>query len=166
VVDAGLDYTHQDMTLSEDGRENAKWTESSIQPELDETEVNDTWYSDKLPSGYDWAAMNDDVIPKSDSHGMHVAGIVGANGDEGDGGVIGVAPDVQLLAEKVFSDNDGSAYEDDIIAGIEHAVELKADVINLSLGSDAGFVRSEEHTSELQSRFDLVCRLLLEKKNI
>src|SRR5699024_12802264 len=27
-------------------------------------------------------------------------------------------------------------------------------------------VRSEEHTSELQSRFDLVCRLLLEKKNI
>src|SRR5437868_11993062 len=27
------------------------------------------------------------------------------------------------------------------------------------------FDRSEEHTSELQSRFDLVCRLLLEKKN-
>src|SRR5207249_12213017 len=26
------------------------------------------------------------------------------------------------------------------------------------------FLRSEEHTSELQSRFDLVCRLLLEKK--
>src|SRR5699024_12121079 len=26
------------------------------------------------------------------------------------------------------------------------------------------FMRSEEHTSELQSRFDLVCRLLLEKK--
>src|SRR5437868_12357729 len=28
-----------------------------------------------------------------------------------------------------------------------------------------GTVRSEEHTSELQSRFDLVCRLLLEKKH-
>src|SRR5699024_11220495 len=27
-----------------------------------------------------------------------------------------------------------------------------------------GKTRSEEHTSELQSRFDLVCRLLLEKK--
>src|SRR5699024_12794212 len=26
-------------------------------------------------------------------------------------------------------------------------------------------LRSEEHTSELQSRFDLVCRLLLEKEN-
>src|SRR5699024_12534244 len=29
---------------------------------------------------------------------------------------------------------------------------------------DKAIVRSEEHTSELQSRFDLVCRLLLEKK--
>src|SRR5699024_11499457 len=29
----------------------------------------------------------------------------------------------------------------------------------------SGWHRSEEHTSELQSRFDLVCRLLLEKKN-
>src|SRR5690606_40453141 len=28
------------------------------------------------------------------------------------------------------------------------------------------FERSEEHTSELQSRENLVCRLLLEKKNI
>src|SRR5437868_10423224 len=32
------------------------------------------------------------------------------------------------------------------------------------VGDPAGEGRSEEHTSELQSRFDLVCRLLLEKK--
>src|SRR5437868_10866211 len=31
-------------------------------------------------------------------------------------------------------------------------------------GSGEEVLRSEEHTSELQSRFDLVCRLLLEKK--
>src|SRR5437868_14085441 len=31
-------------------------------------------------------------------------------------------------------------------------------------GSGPRSGRSEEHTSELQSRFDLVCRLLLEKK--
>src|SRR5207249_5681503 len=30
----------------------------------------------------------------------------------------------------------------------------------------SGIHRSEEHTSELQSRFDLVCRLLLEKKKL
>src|SRR5207249_8811133 len=32
------------------------------------------------------------------------------------------------------------------------------------LGESGVIPRSEEHTSELQSRFDLVCRLLLEKK--
>src|SRR5688572_32719800 len=32
------------------------------------------------------------------------------------------------------------------------------------LGAPAGFERSEEHTSELQSQSNLVCRLLLEKK--
>src|SRR2546429_10025026 len=31
---------------------------------------------------------------------------------------------------------------------------------------DAPYARSEEHTSELQSRLHLVCRLLLEKKKI
>src|SRR2546430_4807422 len=34
----------------------------------------------------------------------------------------------------------------------------------LRLGVAAGTVRSEEHTSELQSQSNLVCRLLLEKK--
>src|SRR5690606_41461575 len=34
------------------------------------------------------------------------------------------------------------------------------------LDLEAHHVRSEEHTSELQSRENLVCRLLLEKKNI
>src|SRR5438874_7213480 len=34
----------------------------------------------------------------------------------------------------------------------------------LSYGELAAMFRSEEHTSELQSRRDLVCRLLLEKK--
>src|SRR5207249_5386506 len=34
-------------------------------------------------------------------------------------------------------------------------------VLGITVGSN---LRSEEHTSELQSRFDLVCRLLLEKK--
>src|SRR5437016_8135761 len=36
--------------------------------------------------------------------------------------------------------------------------------INEERGDLAGVVRSEEHTSELQSLTNLVCRLLLEKK--
>src|SRR2546429_5706940 len=36
--------------------------------------------------------------------------------------------------------------------------------VDRSVRSDRGTERSEEHTSELQSRLHLVCRLLLEKK--
>src|SRR3712207_7101793 len=41
----------------------------------------------------------------------------------------------------------------------DHAVELPIQLVQLE------HLRSEEHTSELQSRQYLVCRLLLEKKN-
>src|SRR3712207_8318888 len=41
-----------------------------------------------------------------------------------------------------------------LLGDVEHELE------------DRGSVRSEEHTSELQSRQYLVCRLLLEKKKI
>src|SRR2546422_3640535 len=37
--------------------------------------------------------------------------------------------------------------------------------LSASPSSAAALPRSEEHTSELQSRLHLVCRLLLEKKN-
>src|SRR2546430_6883764 len=36
----------------------------------------------------------------------------------------------------------------------------------MSAHDDGPHMRSEEHTSELQSQSNLVCRLLLEKKNI
>ena len=49
--------------------------------------------------------------------------------------------------------NIGAAIDADPIAARSDAVERGL------------HLRSEEHTSELQSRFDLVCRLLLEKKN-
>src|SRR5690349_23742245 len=43
--------------------------------------------------------------------------------------------------------------------------ERRATVGAGEVGLGDGEIRSEEHTSELQSRRDLVCRLLLEKKN-
>src|SRR5699024_12227357 len=43
---------------------------------------------------------------------------------------------------------------------INRRVSIHNRTVNRKLGD-----RSEEHTSELQSRFELVCRLLLEKKN-
>src|SRR5699024_11219433 len=66
----------------------------------------------------------------------------------------GVAVNVPALSDKDEED-------------LRWALRLGVDYIALSFVRDAKDitrVRSEEHTSELQSRFDLVCRLLLEKK--
>src|SRR5438067_6896981 len=47
-------------------------------------------------------------------------------------------------------------------ATLRRSAPLPATAATFTIG--ALLLRSEEHTSELQSRFDLVCRLLLEKK--
>src|SRR5699024_12519704 len=47
-----------------------------------------------------------------------------------------------------------------------HLGVVVVEVVVLVGQGDSGLDRSEEHTSELQSRFDLVCRLLLEKKTL
>src|SRR5690349_23220864 len=44
-------------------------------------------------------------------------------------------------------------------------IETSPDLISFFVTTRAFASRSEEHTSELQSRRELVCRLLLEKKN-
>src|SRR5699024_11454110 len=60
-----------------------------------------------------------------------------------------------------------NCYVTNIYRGTRFPYQLGAKKGNISSKNTTGFasLRSEEHTSELQSRFDLVCRLLLEKKN-
>src|SRR5207249_5483709 len=53
---------------------------------------------------------------------------------------------------------------DDEHPHLAHPGEAPLDVARPPRVEVAHRQRSEEHTSELQSRFDLVCRLLLEKK--
>src|SRR5699024_11672369 len=57
----------------------------------------------------------------------------------------------------------GNPYGVSVTAGSEGIVEDAEDAVKFQ--AKRTVERSEEHTSELQSRFDLVCRLLLEKKN-
>src|SRR5207248_8583751 len=50
---------------------------------------------------------------------------------------------------------------------LPHEAKRKVSILSASCFSTMNFareLRSEEHTSELQSPYDLVCRLLLEKK--
>src|SRR5438105_8308531 len=51
-----------------------------------------------------------------------------------------------------------------IVAAARAHFALPANDARLAVEIGDGAARSEEHTSELQSRVDLVCRLLLEKK--
>src|SRR5436305_3044514 len=56
-------------------------------------------------------------------------------------------------------------FRSDVVDGdIEEALDLVSVQVHRQHAFHAGQIRSEEHTSELQSRPHLVCRLLLEKK--
>src|SRR5207249_6087675 len=76
-----------------------------------------------------------------------------------DGGIIPKDAAAEIKARAAFSVERINEIE----------AEVKHDVIAFTTSvaeyvGPASRYRSEEHTSELQSRFDLVCRLLLEKK--
>src|SRR5688500_19702876 len=52
------------------------------------------------------------------------------------------------------------------LSSSQSLIGASCNILNLSLGPvDLNLLRSEEHTSELQSPCNIVCRLLLEKKN-
>lgn len=137
IIDTGIDVNHKDMNLTENSKMKIKDIKNS----------KETKFTEKVPYGRNFADNNDDVKDgKGKSmHGMHVAGIVAANGNDDEvdrlEAIKGVAPEAQLLAMKVFSNNPSArgAYDDDIIAAIEDSVEQGADIINMSLGSAAGF---------------------------
>lgn len=137
ILDDGMELTHQAFQ----GEVHApKYKKSDIEnclkhkmkniPEI--ISIDEVYHSQKIPFAYDYADGDTDVT--GGDHGVHVSGIAIANNGE----IRGVAPDAQLAFMKVFSD-DGSADEADIFAALEDSIELGVDVINMSLGSTAGF---------------------------
>src|SRR5207248_4216060 len=69
-------------------------------------------------------------------------------------------PGLTALLNTFFHAGIGDSYCG--MRGFTRALYDRLDV--RSMGMEFALERSEEHTSELQSPYDLVCRLLLEKK--
>jgi subtilisin family serine protease len=67
-------------------------------------------------------------------HGTHVCGIAAGSGAASGGKYTGVAPEASLMVAKVLK-ADGAGFTSDVMAGLEWAVDQRAHVINLSLGS-------------------------------
>src|SRR5699024_1036521 len=87
----------------------------------------------------------------------------------GDGDFFDMKGVVEEFLDKVGMDKkkdyDPKAGKNFLHPGRQALIRYEGEEIGY-LGEVHPQVRSEEHTSELQSRFDLVCRLLLEKKKI
>ncbi|GAA0336675.1 hypothetical protein GCM10008967_28760 [Bacillus carboniphilus] len=152
IIDTGIDPSHRDMVLTNPSE--AKYNETEINSLIESEELKGKFYTAKVPYGYNYMDDNNTILDLGSGasmHGMHVAGTVGANGDEENGGIKGVAPEAQLLALKVFGNNPEmpSTFSDIIIKAIDDAIKLEADVLNLSLGATAGFV--DENDPEQQA---------------
>src|SRR5699024_11227145 len=70
---------------------------------------------------------------------------------------------INLMHQQAMTDNLFYRITDEEGQVIADTTMMLGMMNRMGMHSDS---RSEEHTSELQSRFDLVCRLLLEKKNM
>ena len=84
-----------------------------------------------------WDFINNDAHANDDhQHGTHIASIIASTGD-----LQGLAPSVSLMPIKVLDANNQGT-ELDLVAGIWHAIDNGAHVINMSLSFDSSYIPS------------------------
>lgn len=169
VLDTGLDYTHSAFDVSRFTSKDPRMSRETIGAVIGETvaaqktpglTASDVYLNAKIPFAYDYADNDADVYPIASEHGTHVSGVIVGNDDV----IKGVAPNAQLVSCKVFSDRDSGARSSWILAALEDCVKLGVDVINMSLGTAAGFSREadKENTDKIydavrEAGISLVC---------
>ena len=105
----------------------------------------------KVPFAYDYADKDADVTDHN-GHGTHVSGIAtgyAADPEEGALTFCGASPAAQLLAMKIFHDEEPGTTSDIYFYALEDAYRLGADVINMSIGSQNGFTYDAELETEV-----------------
>ena len=130
VIDGGIDVEHPDLV-------NNIW---SNQNEIPENGIDDdkNGFIDDL-NGWNFVENTPSVIPSE--HGTHVAGIIGAEGNNNIG-VSGLTWDVNMMSLDIFGDK--TKYDsEDLFDAIHYAVDNGADVINMSIGYTVPFATLE-----------------------
>ncbi len=135
VIDTGIDYLHPDLAAN-------RWVNPVEQSGVTGVDDDGNGVTDDI-FGFDFADWDADPRPESDagclfsgqSHGTHVAGTIGARGNNSVG-VAGVAWDVRLIALDAY-DEDLCGLPDYALANsIIYSRIMGADLVNMSLGSD------------------------------
>ncbi|MDD4292109.1 MAG: leucine-rich repeat protein [Clostridia bacterium] len=131
VLDTGLDYSH---TAFSSQIVNGAFSSNSINDIIATYSLGGRYMTSKIVYTYDFADQDDDVYP-TNTHGTHVAGIISGYDEV----ISGVVPNAQLAIMKIFADGSSGASTANIIAGLEECAILGVDVVNMSLGTPAGF---------------------------
>ncbi|GAA1137813.1 hypothetical protein GCM10009583_04380 [Ornithinicoccus hortensis] len=134
IIDTGVDVDHPDFGgggTPTDGVHD-DWQTPQLQFGYDL--VGDAYNSNPDDPAYDPVPVPDGNPDDCQGHGTHVAGIAAGNGDPDEGGIIGVAPDAELGAYRVFG-CEGSTEADIMLAAMELTYQDGMDVVNMSIGS-------------------------------
>jgi len=122
VVDTGVTHNHPDLAPN-------MWSNPGETPG-NGTDDDGNGFTDDT-RGWDFVASDNDPFDLN-LHGTHVAGTIGAKGNNNTG-VAGVNWDVSLMALRVLN-NAGSGTNAGITAAFNYAGDNGADVVNASLG--------------------------------
>ncbi len=149
VLDTGIDSNHSAFSVDNFTSTHLGMTYDDVAAVLDQTQayamtegltVDDVYINEKIPFAYDYADGDSDAYSTHNNHGTHVSGVIVGKDDT----ITGVAPNAQLVSMKTFSDVMDTARTSWILAALEDCVVLGVDVVNMSLGTSAGFSRESD----------------------
>ncbi len=149
VLDTGVDSNHTAFSVKNFTSNKLGLTYDDVAAVLADTRAyalagglatGDVYINEKVPFGYDYADNDNDVYSTHNNHGTHVSGVIVGKDDV----ITGVAPNAQLVSMKIFSDVMDTARTSWILDALEDCVVLGVDVINMSIGTSAGFSRESD----------------------